>query len=91
MNIDEDQLAADIYAKLKTDPSISYSEIANKAFDTGRKKLALSVSYGSTNTMNLWKFCYLSYICVAFSLLNTKLVVVFKYLYFLNWVIQKLH
>lgn len=49
MNIDEDKLAAEIHSKLKSDPSISYSEIANKALDAGRKKLALSVINRLTN------------------------------------------
>lgn len=42
-HIEEGKLADEIYEKLKSDTSISYSEIANKAFDAGRKKLALKV------------------------------------------------
>lgn len=41
--MEEGRLADEIYEKLKSDTNISYSEIANKAFDSGRKKLALKV------------------------------------------------
>ena len=42
-HVDENRLAAEINAKLKSDSNISYSEIANKAFEAGRKRLALNV------------------------------------------------
>lgn len=42
-HVEEGRLAAEIYSKLKADPHISYSEIANKASEAGRKRLALNV------------------------------------------------
>ena len=44
LHIEESKLANEIYSKLKSDSAVSYSEIANKAFEAGRKRLALSVS-----------------------------------------------
>ncbi|ODM96537.1 Vacuolar protein sorting-associated protein 16 [Orchesella cincta] len=43
-HIEEGKLADEIYEKLKSDTNISYSEIANKAFESGRKKLALKLA-----------------------------------------------
>ena len=54
-HIPEIQLASEIHNKLKSDSSISYSEIANKAFDAGRKKLALSVRQHKLKTNYLLK------------------------------------
>lgn len=50
-HIEEVKLAEEIYEKLKSDTSISYSEIANKAFDAGRKKLALKVRHNPNLNM----------------------------------------
>jgi len=43
MHIEDEKLAAEIHKKLKSDPGATYSEIADKAFELGRKKLALNV------------------------------------------------
>ncbi|CAG7833384.1 unnamed protein product, partial [Allacma fusca] len=43
-HVNDVQLAREIHSKLKSDSSVSYSEIANKAFDAGRKKLALQLA-----------------------------------------------
>jgi len=42
-HVEEDRLAAEINAKFRSDSAVSYSEISNKAFEAGRKALALKV------------------------------------------------
>jgi hypothetical protein len=50
--LDREQVARDIADKLGYAPGVSYSEIAMKAADCGRKQLAIKVSC-------LWRFSVL--------------------------------
>jgi len=43
-HLDDDQIARDINVKLGMTPGVSYSEIANKAFECGKTDLAIRVS-----------------------------------------------
>ena len=44
VQLDKEQLAEEIAAKLGYAPGVSYSEIAERAADCGRKQLAIKVS-----------------------------------------------
>lgn len=60
--LDKEQIAEEIADKLGYAPGVSYSEIAKRAADCGRKQLAIKVNeftclkynFFATNTINLY-------------------------------------
>ena len=58
-DIDDDQLAKAIAAKLGDTPGISYTEIASKALDGGRTALAIKVSILNFMCLTVLRFSFI--------------------------------
>ena len=53
MNVDDEQVARAIADKLGDTPGVSYSEIANRAIECGKKELAIRVRHEDLSLMRL--------------------------------------